>query len=239
MADLSITDTDVRVDDRIFSLNLIAGEAIDAGEAMYINASTGKWALFDNSVDDVNVYFAVDSVLSGRVLEGHLECTADVGTALSALSFAVPVYASATAGKFATTGGAVNEVQTATLSGTPTGGTFTITFDGEETTALAFDITAAAFTTAMEVLDTIGTDNIVVTGSTEGPYTMTFIGRLAGIDVPLAVGDGTSLTGGSTPAMTVTVATSGVLARILAHVISVFNNSGATPSKLLHFDGRQ
>jgi hypothetical protein len=239
MTDLSITDTDVRVDDRIFELNLIAGEAIDAGENMYINPSTGKWALFVDTVDDVEVYFADDSVLSGRVLKGYLECTADLGAALAGLNFNVPVYASDTAGKFADAGGAVNEVQTATLSGSPTGGTFTITFDGEETTALAFDITAADFTTAMEVLDTIGTDNIVVTGSTEGPYTLTFIGRLAGQDVPLAVGDGASLTGGSTPAMTVTVATTGVAARILAHVVPVFNNSGGTPSKLLHFDGRQ
>ena len=36
-----------------------------------------------------------------------------------------------------------NEVQTVTITGTPTGGTATLTFDGETTVAIAFDAVAA------------------------------------------------------------------------------------------------
>jgi hypothetical protein len=49
----------------------------------------------------------------------------------------------------------VDEVQTIVLTGTPTGGTFTITFDGEDTDEIAFDATAAAVQAALEALTTV------------------------------------------------------------------------------------
>jgi hypothetical protein len=105
---------------------------------------------------------------------------------------------------------AVNEVQTVTISGSPTGGTFTLRFNGATTSAIAYNAASSAVQTALQALSTIGTGNATVSGSAGGPYTVTFAGTLAGMNVPLMVGDGALLTGGSAPAATVTIATEGV-----------------------------
>lgn len=89
---------------------------------------------------------------------------------------------------------AVNEVQTLTI--TATGGTFTLTFGGQTTTALAYTASAGTIQTALEVLTNIDTNDIVVAG-TGGTRTFTFAQRYAGTNVGmLAVGTG-SLTGGT------------------------------------------
>lgn len=102
----------------------------------------------------------------------------------------------------------VDEVQTVTITGTPTGGTFTLTFDGDTTTAIAYNAIASAVETALEALDGIGAGNVNVTGSTGGPYTVTFAGDLAETDVPQMTATA-SLTGGTSPTVTVTTATPG------------------------------
>jgi hypothetical protein len=56
-----------------------------------------------------------------------------------------------------------NEIQTITVTGTPTAGTFILGFRGAYTTPLAYNISAAAMTTALEALPTIGVGNVVVT----------------------------------------------------------------------------
>lgn len=102
---------------------------------------------------------------------------------------------------------AIDEVQTLTISGTPTGGTFTVSFQDAETTDLAFDASAATIQTALQLLITVGEGNVRVTGS--GPFTITFQGDLAGSGYELMIGDGALLTGGTAPAATVTRATEG------------------------------
>ena len=42
-------------------------------------------------------------------------------------------------GKYGPYGASPSEVQTVTITGTPTGGTFTLTFDGETTAAIAYN----------------------------------------------------------------------------------------------------
>lgn len=69
-------------------------------------------------------------------------------------------------------------IQTVTLTGTPTGGTFRLTYDGQSTSALAYNASAATVDAALEALSTIGTGNVAVTGSAGGPYTVTFGGTL-------------------------------------------------------------
>jgi hypothetical protein len=89
------------------------------------------------------------------------------------------------------------EVQTLT-EGTPmTAGTYTLTFRGFTTSALAYNATAAQTQTALENLASIGQGNVVVTG---GPLdtaivTITFAGQLAGENVPQLTSNQTSLTG--------------------------------------------
>jgi hypothetical protein len=54
-------------------------------------------------------------------------------------------------------------VQTLTTTGTPTGGTVPLSFDGRSTT-VAFNASAAAVQTALEGLPNIGTGNVVCGG---------------------------------------------------------------------------
>jgi flagellar hook protein FlgE len=91
---------------------------------------------------------------------------------------------------------AVDEVQT--ISSTATGGTFTMSFGGQTTGALAFNATAAQIDTALEALSTIGAGNITCAG---GPLpanvTATFAGTLAGQDAAMITVDNTNMTGGT------------------------------------------
>jgi len=82
-------------------------------------------------------------------------------------------------------GGGTYEVQTVTISGTPTEGTFRLSYAGATTTALPYNATAAAVDAALEALPGIGAGNIGVTGGPVfgTPYRVTFRGALAFTDV--------------------------------------------------------
>lgn len=105
-----------------------------------------------------------------------------------------------------------NEVQTVTITGTPTGGTFTLTFQGATTSAIAYNATAATVLAALTALANIAHGGVAVTGSAGGPYTVTFQGALGGRNVPSLVAAG-SLTGGTSPSVDVATATPGVGSR--------------------------
>jgi hypothetical protein len=104
-----------------------------------------------------------------------------------------------------------NEVQTLTITGTPTGGTFTVTFDGQTTAAIAYNADAATVEAALELLSTIGTGNVTCGGGAlpGTPVTITFTNALAKRDVPLATADGSGLTGGTTPDAAIALTTQG------------------------------
>lgn len=93
-----------------------------------------------------------------------------------------------------------NRVQTVTLTGSPTGGTFTLTGGGATTGTIAFNASAATVQTAIR---TLGGEfsAATVSGSAGGPWTVTLNQGAAG-PVPLALGTN-SLTGGTTPSVTI------------------------------------
>ena len=103
-----------------------------------------------------------------------------------------------------------DEVQTATVSGTPTGGTFKLSYRGAITAAIAYNAAAATVQAALEALRTIGTGNVTVSGSAGGPYTITFVGALAGVNAILIQRADNSLTGGTSPDVTIVQTTAGV-----------------------------
>lgn len=76
---------------------------------------------------------------------------------------------------------AVNEIQTLTATGTVSGGTYTITFEGQTTTALAFDATVAQVQAALNALSNVDSGDIVVAGGAfpATPLTFTFGGQYA------------------------------------------------------------
>lgn len=101
-----------------------------------------------------------------------------------------------------------DEVQTITVTGSPTGGTFTITFDGETTGPIAHNASAAVVELELASLSNIGPGNVNVTGATGGPWTVTFIGDLSGANQPqMTTTD--SLSGGSDPETAVATVTAG------------------------------
>lgn len=104
-----------------------------------------------------------------------------------------------------------NEVQTVTVSGTPTGGTFRLAFRGVATAAIAYNAAAAAVQTALLALPNVGPSDMVVTGGPGPgtPWTVTFGGNLAGQNVDALTLDTNSLTGGTNPTVTVATTTQG------------------------------
>lgn len=103
-----------------------------------------------------------------------------------------------------------NEVQTVTITGTPTGGTFTLTYVGQTTAPIAYNATAGAVKAALEALTSVGTGSVAVTGGPgpASPYVVTFKGVLAITNLPAMTTTG-SFTGGTTPAIAVTSTTPG------------------------------
>lgn len=101
-----------------------------------------------------------------------------------------------------------DEVQTLTITGSPTGGTWTASFGGETTTALAHNAGAAVVQAALAALPTIGIGNVTVSGSAGGPYTVTFVAELGKTNVPILVLANT-FTGGSSPAIAAVQTTAG------------------------------
>lgn len=122
---------------------------------------------------------------------------------LSSVGAAAPTSATSALSTTSTSG-----VQTVTITGTPTGGTFTLTYAGSTTSAIAYNAAAGAVQSALQALPTIGTGNATVTGA--GPYTVTFAGALANQAVSTLTGSGALLTGGTSPSVTVAVTTAGV-----------------------------
>lgn len=86
----------------------------------------------------------------------------------------------------------VNEVQRVSLVGTVTGGTFTLSYRGQTTGALAYNASAATIQTALTGLSTIGTGNVTVSGS--GPWDVTWTGSFAYATPDMITANGGSLT---------------------------------------------
>ena len=103
-----------------------------------------------------------------------------------------------------------DEVQTITITGTPTGGTYTLTFSGQTTSAIAYNASASAVQSALEALSNIAPGDVVCAGGPHPgtPVTVTFGGAYDGADVPQMTATG-SFTGGTSPAVTVTTTTPG------------------------------
>lgn len=103
----------------------------------------------------------------------------------------------------------IDEKQTITIGGTPTGGdTFVLNFDGEDTTPLAFNAPLLTVDAAIEALPNVGATNITVSGTPGSSYVVSYAGALGGADQPML--SATSSWGGGT-AVTVTTTRPGTL----------------------------
>jgi len=113
-----------------------------------------------------------------------------------------------------------NEVHTATIGGTPTGGTFTLVFLGATTAPISWSSTNATLVAniqaALIALPTIGTSGVTVAVGTAtagiGTFTITFGGNLAVLALNGVISVGANNMTGSTPTIAVAQTTSGVTA---------------------------
>lgn len=99
-----------------------------------------------------------------------------------------------------------NETQVVTVDATS--GTFSLTWSGQTTAAIAEAATAAAVQSALEALSNIDVGDVSVAGSAGGPFTVTFTGQYAGVNVPLMTATNINLAGGGTTVV-VTAGTAG------------------------------
>lgn len=99
-----------------------------------------------------------------------------------------------------------HSMQSVTISGGVTGGTFTLTYSGQTTAGIAYNATAAAVATALNGLSSLGAGFVSVTGAggNGGVYYVYFTNAVV---TPAAMtGSAAGLTGG-TPALTIADAT--------------------------------
>jgi len=90
--------------------------------------------------------------------------------------------------------------KTVTITGTPTGGTFTLTYNGQTTSGIPYNAAATAVQTALEALSNLAPGDVEVTGG-PGPGTPFSVVFANGGTLTAS---GSGLTGGSSPAVTVT-----------------------------------
>ena len=122
----------------------------------------------------------------------------------------------------------LNEIQRVRLGGTPTGGTFTLTFSGQATAAIAYNANAAAVVAALEALSNIGVGDVAVTESATSDWLITFQGAYAETNVPILTGNGASITGAATVSVTTTQAGGAI-----SEIQDVTSNNGE-PYQLTH-----
>ena len=130
-----------------------------------------------------------------------------------------------------------NEIQSVTITGAPTGGTFTLTSTGA-TSNIPFDATALQVQSALEGIAAIGEGNVIVTGAAGGPFTVTFTGALTGTNVATMTEDHTNLTGGTTPGVTVASVQNGAAGIVGSrHIGTIANRSDAKWLTAIHSYG--
>lgn len=106
---------------------------------------------------------------------------------------------------------ALNEIQTLTITGSPTGGSFTLTYDGQTTDSISFDATAADVQAALEALSNIGPGNVICDGGPlpDNEVTIEFVRDLGQQSLSLITSTD-SLTGGTDPATSIVETVAGM-----------------------------
>lgn len=95
-----------------------------------------------------------------------------------------------------------NEVQQVSIAADPTGGTFTLSFDGQTTAGLAYNASASTIQTAFVGLSSVGSGNAVVSGPVGGPFIVEFQSSLGSAEQDLITGSAANLTLPSTADVT-------------------------------------
>lgn len=222
MADLTVTAAQVAyvMDTIPLRRSYTAGAALTAGQVFAYDPSTKKVVLADADSATLTlmevVALAMRSCAANAPITG-IKQGAIYGVDLSGMSAGAKVYLSATPGGLSDTDPGADEVQTVTLNGSPTGGTFTLTYNAVTSGNIAYNASAATVQAALEAMSSIGPGNVNVTGSAGGPYTITFINRLGRKNLAALTSSAANLTGG-TPSIAHAQVTAGVASIVIGRV---------------------
>jgi hypothetical protein len=195
------------------------GTASQATGGLYTDIVTGAGKVIDKNFDFTGIAadprFKVDAQLAtdtqGRPLFVDAHSTSTGGN-INALGIGGDLAGYPTAFSKGVSGAywrAGDSVQTVTITGTPTGGTFTLS-SGGNSTSQAYNAAAATVQTAIQAWGGIYA-TVTVSGSAGGPYTITFPAistGVAGEAAPFTVNQ-TALTGGTAATSKATVVKSG------------------------------
>lgn len=123
----------------------------------------------------------------------------------------------------------INDVQTITITGTPTGGSFTLTCLGGGTTGytttIQYNDTATTVQTALQGLTSVGAGNVTCTGGPlpGTPIVCTFVGALAARPITLMTHTD-AFTGGTTPAASIAHTTTGQAIVPSGNLLTIWRN---------------
>jgi hypothetical protein len=133
--------------------------------------------------------------------------------------------------------------QRVTVTGSPTGGTFTLSYEGVASGTIAHNARAATVKTALNAVSTINGDVATVSGPAGGPWVVTFKNTVANDASPLVLGTN-SLTGGTAPSVAIEPATDDVLQAVLDRATQVLDTAigysftlSASASQVVYGDG--
>lgn len=146
-----------------------------------------------NGAGETCVYYRAPDTLVRGTIESYTFCSPDPNV----MSFAI--------GGDVLTRPGVAEVQSITITGTPTGGSYRLRLADQTTAPIAYNALAAAIQAALEALSNVEPGDLTVTGT--GPFTVTF--AVSEGNPPQLTADGSGLTGGTDPDVTVTTTTPG------------------------------
>jgi RHS repeat-associated protein len=104
---------------------------------------------------------------------------------------------------------AADAVQDVRLTGSPAGGTFTLTFNSQTTGGIAYNASAATVQSAVEALTSVGSGNVVVTDAPGGGWEVRFAGTMAAQYQVQVTADGSGLTGGTSTGVAVSTISQG------------------------------
>lgn len=98
-----------------------------------------------------------------------------------------------------TNGAATADVQTVSMAGPPTAGTFPLIYNGQVAAGIAYNAAASAVQTALQALSSIGSGNVTCTGGPlpGTPIVCTFAGTMATGKKPLMLTGSGGLTAGT------------------------------------------
>lgn len=102
-----------------------------------------------------------------------------------------------------------DDIQTLTVTGGPTGGTFVLRWGGNNTAAIAYNASAATVQAALVALAGVGSGQVSVSGPNGGPWVVEWTGTLADALQAVITLQTNSLTGGTSPSVNIAHTQSG------------------------------